>query len=321
MKIKKILPVLLATTALVGCNTSSGKFTPKFIKYSNESDYETSYKAFTLLEVEAKYHKEDLLASFVVNVKMYAKQEEVITVAHSGKKFVNKQINTGNLVIKYDKDNLLFYNIQKTTDELEKSEYSYSNSRISSSMIKDEEVAEEMYQINGDVVVAASKKTQGYEEKTKVTDESKATYFDEMAKESARTYSYSISNLFMYGNYSEESSDSFKFYMDDKLFTNIYSFESNNEEATSSTVDTKKAMKGQVKISDNEYTFKIVQSSYTKTTYKEAYSTSSENYLAGDIKEENSEVCMEISLKYKNVSLKPYDLSKYICSSKLSEVD
>ena len=107
MKIKKILPILLATTALVGCNTSGGASAPKFASYKTETTQEAFNTAYTALEKAAAYNKEDLLGSFEMKATVYSKEEITTKIKHSGKKFVNSEGYIGDMSAKYDKDHSL----------------------------------------------------------------------------------------------------------------------------------------------------------------------------------------------------------------------
>ena len=298
----------------MGCNTSGGASAPKFASYKTETTQEAFTTAYTTLEKAAAYNKEDLLGSFEMKAAIYSKEEKTSKIAHSGKKFVNSEEYSGKMAAKYDKDHSLILQEVETTAKNVQEDYSYSYGRTQSESAESDYETNTMYQVKDGVVIRACKDTETYAEVTNVTDDTKAKYFDAMAKAFASNYSFSVAAE--YFEVDDEKLANSKFYLDnDNLFTFVYSVETKDVDSTAgylqSTSETRKA---QVKVTDNEFTFK-----YEKvTTEKNVYTEQAGLYFAGDEVEAKAVDYMELSFKYKNVSLKAFDISKYVCYSKLS---
>ncbi len=311
MKIKKILPVLFTATFLAGCNTSGGVSAPKLKAYKNKVEYTDFVTKYTALEADAAYKKDDLIGSYDLNAKATMSSNKTTQVAHSGKKFVTNYVLNGKAKVQFDQNNsLLLFSTHNDINSVEE-KYSISDGKVENTKENGKADSDIMYQVNEGTLVNACENTQTYSEMTTVTDEGKAKFFDGLAKTYAKGYTFSMFEGFI--TYNEDSKEKYEYYVDDNVLTFVFADETTDSDEISDT-SSKHVTKVQIEVKDDEFIGKVDQTTESKEVFK---ANGGSNY-AGDVVEEKTAYYIDLSLKYKNVSLKAFDLSKYICTNSLA---
>ena len=325
MKNTKLIPFALLAAMLTAC--SSTKVSMK--KYSHELSYEEWSKSLEEIGKSDSEEEEEKSVDLVSTIKLNNKNSEEAKV---GKTLLGKEemIINGTMSGKFDADNSTSYLKSNVSAEIV-----YKTENGSSLSEKGKLNNERYYQILtvteevGDIVKDV--------EKTISIDKKQKQYFILGNKEMnpIEMYAFGTYGLIAamavgmmplsYENASEEAKADYKFYVDGKLYTIVYSH--SEEEEKKGIID------GQEVTYANEKstTTTIVQAEYTikngkatgltyrykttnvvETTYLMDYSS----HLKDEILVEEEMTAIEVNLQQKSVNIAPTDISNYLLRPK-----
>ncbi len=315
MKTNKLFISLITVCLLTGCNTSSTIKeikTPKFASYKNEvADVTVFQEQFTAAYSGHKLFNPDMaLGSLIFNAFEGEGTVEVTKLSSTGDKYKSIENVFAEMSMEYDSQNNVIQQKQTQTTAMGGDYFDFEDG-VGNTVYESKDYADMIIQI-GTVkeeksIVAVDNITKAYMQMTALTEGVDETKYMESYIRS-QIPSHLVTPLYSYiSSYQETEKNNYKWYIDGNVFTSTYYTTSTDTTNTYYDVTEEETKTIQIKITEDEISFKSNFTSVTKKLYKVSVS----DKAAGDeVTKTVSEVC-DNSLKFKNTTIKPIDLKNY----------